>query len=474
MGQITANALAWAGLRSAGGPRKCFCVTIGYGAVVLGLLILSLATNPQRNGDVFESASMMILIAQFVLMAIVAGLTILNTIQKDRNSKMLESHRLMPIHPRLAVLGYIAGGAAPYCWAVLFNFIVGGMTAAASGMPMEWWLAANVVAITFGMFLWTIAAVGGFCGLIAGVAISIPFGIIILSGGQAGSGIPSVLMLVSPVLGSSVFSGKPPSGDDTLLWSISFILQIGVGWVFVEMAARRFRQQDIPLLPAGWGLLLLTLLAGAAAIAVNTSSVTLPFRRGYRSQIDPMTMATGTYILLLIVAAIVITSAAASDRLEHPRRRAKIADAKSLLLVLAVTLIATAFASLVPAILQGERVLWTVALFLVCGLLTQLLAKWVFRIGAGNVPLVCFALLLSLAPLLLSAAFMDGDYRELTTTGRIVSQVSPFSMIVAIWSNGDAVEAQPLSLLILASFIAIPMFLLTRRKHGDMSPMLKA
>ena len=473
MGQITANALAWAGLRSAGGPRKCFYLSIGYAAVVLGILFLSRAANPMQHDQILQGASRMLLGAQFLLLAIGAGLIILNTIQRDRTSKMLESHRLMPIHPRLVVLGYIAGGAAPFGFAVLFNFT------GASGMPMDWWIAANVVAITFCMFLWTIAAVAGFLGLVAAAAISIPLVFVLLSGGKVGVGIPSVLMLASPVLGATILSGKSPISDQMLLWAISFIMQLGVGSVFVEMAARRFRHQDMPVLPAGLGLLLFGLLAGGAAIAANSFSgaILRPFRNGN----DMNTAATGTYILLLIVAAIVITSAAAADRFEHPRRAAKIADARGLLLVLAIAFIAAAFGALVgntavtgDTALIGERVLWTVALFLVCGLLTQLLAKWVFQVGAGTVALVCFALVVSFAPLLLSMAFMDDERRELTATGQIVSQISPFAMIVAIWSGRRAAEVQPLSLAILASMIAIPMLLLARQKQGGMSAMLKA
>ena len=471
MGQITANALAWAGLRSAGGMRKCFYLSIGYAAVVLGILFLSLAANPLHQREISQGASRLLLGAQFLLLAICAGLTILNTIQRDRTSKMLESHRLMPIHPRLVVLGYIAGGAAPYGFAVLFNFIVGGMMAGASGLPVDWWIAANVVAITFCMFLWTIAAVAGFCGLIAAAAIGIPLVLVLLSGGRVGVGIPSVLMLSSPVLGATIFSGTSPSSDDMLLWVISFIMQVGVGSIFVEMAARRFRNQDMPLLPAGPGLLLVGLLAGGAAIAANYA-----VRAALRGSTFQMNVAaTGTYILLLIVAAIVIISAAAADRFEHPRRAAKIADARGLLLVLAIALIVAAFgASVGNTALIGERVLWTAALFLVCGLLMQFLAKWVFQVGAGSVALVCFALLVSLAPLLLSVGFMDDEYRELTATGRIVSQISPFAMIVAIWSNGSALQVQLLSLAILASLIAIPALLLSRQKRGAMPAMLKA
>ena len=491
MGQITANALAWAGLRSAGGPRKCFYLSIVYAAAVLGILFLSLASNPLQHDQILQVASRMLLGAQFLLLGICVGLTILNTIQRDRTSKMLESHRLMPIHPRLVVLGYIAGGEAPYGFAVLFNFVAGGMMAGASGLPMDWWVAANVVAITFCMFLWTIAAVAGFCGLIAGAAISLPLVIVLLSGGQAGMGIPSVLMLASPVLGATIFSGMPPISDQMLLWAISFIMQLGVGSVFVEMAARRFRHQDMPLLPAGRGLLLVGLLAGGAAIAANFA--VRAFLRGSQFQMD--TAATGTYILLLIVSAIVITSAAAAERFEHPRRAAKIADTRGLLLVLAIALIAAAFGALVDftAVTQrtalmaalvhtagpqdmaliGERVLWTVAVFVVCGVLVQLLAKWAFQVGAGNITLVWITSVISLGPPFLSMAFRD-VYSGLTTAGQIILQISPFAMIVAIWSKDRSVEVQPLSLAILASLIAIPVLLLSRQKRSAMPAMLKA
>ena len=79
-------------------------------------------------------------------------------IRGDLNSRMIESHRLMPITPAEAVFGYMLGGASQVLLLAALNFVIGAVLCAMGGLQTDRWILSTGVLLVFAVFVWSILA----------------------------------------------------------------------------------------------------------------------------------------------------------------------------------------------------------------------------------------------------------------------------------------------------------------------------
>src|SRR5687767_1325045 len=125
------NALAWAHFRLRGGWARSVLITISAVLVLAGLVMTMHRLNPDDADKILFGWTTGLLAIQGLCMILAIPGRIGQIVRADVQSKMIESHRLMPMPPAHAVAGYIAGAAAPFVVFCGGIFVLGALVAAA-------------------------------------------------------------------------------------------------------------------------------------------------------------------------------------------------------------------------------------------------------------------------------------------------------------------------------------------------------
>src|SRR5829696_3572461 len=139
------NAIAWAHFRLRGAWRRSLTVTAGASVVLGGILLTTYRLNPDEGDRVLFGWTTGLLVLQAACLILYIPGRLGTIVRGDVTSKMLESHRLMPIPPTHAIAGYIMGAATQplvFCGGIFF---FGAMVAAAAGVSPARWAFASAV-----------------------------------------------------------------------------------------------------------------------------------------------------------------------------------------------------------------------------------------------------------------------------------------------------------------------------------------
>jgi hypothetical protein len=108
------TAIGWVHFRMRGGARMLLVTTIGYAAVIVAAIGLFLAADAGGVGgpaQVMYGWSVGLLVIQTAVLLLYGGSRIGASIRSDLTTRMIESHRLMPVGRVPAVLSYLLGVA---------------------------------------------------------------------------------------------------------------------------------------------------------------------------------------------------------------------------------------------------------------------------------------------------------------------------------------------------------------------------
>src|SRR5947207_2247662 len=139
------NALAWAHFRLRGGWARSLTFSGAVMLLLAVLIIVSVRLNPNDGGRTLWGWASGLLVLQAICLALYGSGRISAVIRADIATKMIESHRLMPLPPLHAIAGYIIGAAAQPLIFAGMNLILGGLTATAAGVDVSRWAFANIV-----------------------------------------------------------------------------------------------------------------------------------------------------------------------------------------------------------------------------------------------------------------------------------------------------------------------------------------
>jgi hypothetical protein len=273
------NAMLWGQFHLRGGWGRLVAFLSVYAAAVGGLILLSGAAGAGVPGTVKH----MLIAAQASILVLFAGARVSSAIRQDFNTRMIDSHRLMPLSPSQAVIGYVLGGAAGPLALAVVNVALGLVASAAVGTPVALWLTANAVLFGFGAFAAVAMAFGAFSGRTGGSTfVWLALFFTVMSSGGIGAILPGMILLVTPMIRSSVFSLGVTGADAAVLYVPPTLFQLWIGGVCFAAACRRYRREDRPALGSDLGV---ALVGGGVAVSLYAMFQWQEYR--------PATLATG-------------------------------------------------------------------------------------------------------------------------------------------------------------------------------------
>ena len=157
----------------------------------------------------FQGIFTFLFVIEAFLLVVVGALRVAGCIRIDITTGMIESHRLMPLAPSRAVLGYLFGTTSHVISLVLLNMLIMAAVAPMAVVSLDNFVIAQMVLALFALLTWTFAAVGTM--LFKQALPLLMFGLI---GGKlrparsCGNGgiLPGISILASPFLGETIFN----------------------------------------------------------------------------------------------------------------------------------------------------------------------------------------------------------------------------------------------------------------------------
>lgn len=303
------NPLASGQFQLRGGWKSFWSTTIGYTILVGAGLLLVVRLSDGTPGSLFGLKTAFTGLQAGLLVLFVAT-RVSTAIRQDQTSRMIESHRLMPMSPPQAVLGYLLGPSAQPLAICAANLLLGVMLCQAVGSPVVIWLTVNVVLLLFGAFGTVLAAFGAFSGRPGGAAVGWIASLVgLVNFFTIGSILPAVNVLATPLLGTSIFNMTVAGRDAVATYAPSTVFQLLIAGVCFAAACRRYRRDDRPGL--GWDLGLALLAAWIATSAFGIAhwqSFAPSVTRG--NSVDAAAQFLGSTISAMLLALVPLAGSA--------------------------------------------------------------------------------------------------------------------------------------------------------------------
>ncbi|HOB75097.1 MAG TPA: hypothetical protein PKG54_11270 [Phycisphaerae bacterium] len=249
------NSIAWAHLQLKGGWRNILTTSVTYFVILLVVIFASVRlADPTPPAQVLGGWVFILMGLQIGTLVLFGCWAISAAIRKDVTSKIIESHRLMPVSGADAVAGYILGPASQAIAFSCVNLVLGLVLSRFSSFGgTQGWLYANLVLGVFAACAWIVMV---FLPLVLPVSSRLLIGLIwvIFVGYETIPALlPGVSFLFGPALSGSVFdiitTGQVAEGQ-----ILSMLGQILVAVLCYVGAVRKYRRDDLLAWGPGVGL----------------------------------------------------------------------------------------------------------------------------------------------------------------------------------------------------------------------------
>jgi hypothetical protein len=291
------NAIGWVQVRLRGGPRTLLTTSATYGAVIVAAMIASVRMADRSPlSTVFQGWAAGLMGLQAAILLLFAPTRIAAAVRQDL-SGMIESHRLMPVAPFQAIIGYLFGSTTQALALGVVNLVLGGYAAVQAGVQAQHWLGANAVLFTFAVFVWVIITYAAFLMRTQiGLLFFMP---LMFLGGRGGALAltPGLTILATPLLGASVFDMTATLKGLSEALLLAFTGQIVVGLLFFAAATRKYRRGDVIGFTPALGLALLASWVALSLLGTAKWEVVAP-----RFMFTYWVKADGQLITSLVIA----------------------------------------------------------------------------------------------------------------------------------------------------------------------------
>ena len=460
------NALAWGQFHLRGGWPRVWGFAGFYAAAVGVLVALEVMSGNATAGPLKYALTGV----QAAILVLFVAARVSAAIRQDLTSHMIESHRLMPMSPAQAVLGYLFGPAAHPLALAAANFAVGLFVSAAGGIPVSIWLTANVVLLEFAAFIAVAMAFGAFSGKGSGAIVWLGFFIGVYSHAVIGFLMPALNVLATPLAGRTVFNLGETGGDAVAFYAPAFVFHVAFGAIFFAAACRRYRRDDRLAVGTDLGLALLAVWVATSAFAILKWEEYRPAIMA-RERSMPQVQFIGSLAAAMLLALLPLNGAAFAAA-DWAGRRA-LGDPALRRRPVPPLLVATAAAAVclgLAAVPVPNRTAWAVArtavvLVAFCAASLYALRLLYRRTGSPQLPLVALWLFLTwvLPPGIDGANwYLSQDRPQALGT---VSSFSPLGALIEVWTGrGDMTTPGLISQMALAAALAALFHLTGRRR----------
>jgi hypothetical protein len=262
------NAIGYAHLQLRGGWKNVATTTAAYAVLIGGLIFVTVRISPSQSSQILSYWVVGLLGLQTAMLMMFGCLTVGAALKLDLSTGVIESHRMMPVPPAAAISGYVFGATCQAISLAAATFIIGAIVAAGGHVAFVRWLMPNVILFTFAVFVWVMIVFFGFIAPNAfrWIAISLSVGTF-MSQGMILTLLPGAMLLLSPLMGNSIFAMRTATSE--LRWEhiLAFSSQFLIGAILYIGAMRKYRRADAQALTTWLGLLL---LAGWVAISATS------------------------------------------------------------------------------------------------------------------------------------------------------------------------------------------------------------
>ncbi|HVT83346.1 MAG TPA: hypothetical protein VHM90_22085, partial [Phycisphaerae bacterium] len=259
-------AIGMAHHQMAGGFRTVGILLGGYVVIVGGVIgLIAYQTDIVNLWRAFQGLFTFLFVVEAFLLVVVGALRVAGCIRIDATTGMIESHRLMPLTPARAVLGYLFGTTTHVLSLVALNVLTMAALAPVARVSLDNFLIAQIVLALFALFTWTFAAVGTmiFKQALPLMVLGLIFGSCASTLLRRWGILPGISILASPFLGETIFSLSGGRITMRAAYPLAFATQAAFSVTFFLAACRRYRDAfaiafNVPLgiaLLAVWGLL---------------------------------------------------------------------------------------------------------------------------------------------------------------------------------------------------------------------------
>lgn len=447
------NPVAWAQFYRKTTARGQLLVLAGYSAVLLACVFVTSQLARRDPFSAYVGWCGGLLALQSTLMLLIGSVRISGMVRGDLTSGMAESIRMMPVPPSHVVIGFLIANAATMAGAFFTNLLVGALTTFLAGLPIDRWIWANLILAAFSIFVWTLAVFlafqvrgAGAILLLCGMGVTL---------GNAGVlyAIPGVLLLLSPLIGESVFNLRGDAFTLPLPLLLSLAAQLLIGAIFVAAAARKQRRPDAPALGPLLGLLLLAAAVGISLLAIERWEEFQPrFMGRVFGRPEPMVPFMGSVLVCSLIALAPLSSLARMHvlwtrvRLDDPSAPRTVPPLPISGLVAAMLL--ASFVLVAPGSPTALRVSYTLLAF--CGFAVSIIfiAAFAHRVtNSARRILPIWIFLYSALPLIIDAVRHSSIDPDDPARGQVLATASTFSpvgLLIQTWSR-DAHRISPVA-----------------------------
>lgn len=308
------NAIGWAHWQVRGGWKNTLLTTGAYFLGMSTLIYFTVRANPLHQSDVLSAWRVGLLALQTGFLVLFAGSRVCAAVRGDINSRMIESHRLMPVEPIVAVSGYLWGPTSQGVALAVATLVIGGVITSAAGIEIALWFGPNIVLAIFALFAWIVAAFASSitkaaAGLLVAIVLSIWF-----SMGQVLWLLPGMMLLLTPMSGKTIYTTRSANGEFTWPMIIAVLMQALIAVPLYIGAARKYRRSEDTALAVMPGLMLLAGWVAASTFAIGNWDSYFPenlLRRDMSQRSTTMFVVSMASAMLLALAPV---ANAARDR----------------------------------------------------------------------------------------------------------------------------------------------------------------
>jgi hypothetical protein len=269
MSMVIENPLGWVHFRLRGGLRTVVTASIGYIIIILGLILLSLRANPFGPGGVLFGWTQGLLGLQIGVLVVFGVSTIGKAVRKDVTTRMIESHRFMPVSAPQAIVGYVTGASVQAVVLAAINLLIGCFTTLGAGLQMSDWLFANGLLGIFALCLWFGSV---FCSLLSPAASMLMIFLVVgatISQGALTMAVPALSVLCGPLIGKNVFGAITSGGTWNWALQVSSLAQLAAGGFCFLGAVRKYKREDVLAFGPRMSLLILIGWLGISTLGIS-------------------------------------------------------------------------------------------------------------------------------------------------------------------------------------------------------------
>jgi hypothetical protein len=436
------NALAWAHFRLRGGWTRSLGWSVSLLLVLASVIAMSGYYNQRDLARTMAGWATALLALQGAVLLLYIPGRIASVIRQDINTKIIESHRLMPMPASHAIIGYITGTAMQPLIFSAGLFLLGAMTVAGAGLDVAQWCFSNVILLVFCAFVWVLATWVSLGARIGAGIVAFFFAVPYLGAGGLLAMLPGLTAILSPIIGNSIFDLRNTSTELPATYAISFAAQALLGSIFFLAACRKYRASHRPGFDTTLGLFLLAAWLGISILAVRGWEAFRP--RGWM----PVDVKIGVQLIATLCASMIVALAPIAANAWHRvqwRRHQRLRDPAPMrkpiylpAVMLAATLIILSISAVLPAanrfpaatsIRSGMIILITLLGF-------YFLFDWAYS-AFGKAGVIAFVWLvvtwgIPVAISLIRYAFSVDPNAEPIT---LLAACSPVGALIALWTR---------------------------------------